>query len=189
VSGFQLDTVRLLGPRAPGGAILSDWVEMAGWEEGDTTVPDFFWRSLVADRSPYGTPPPGWYHRACLYCLEQSGGQDVEMSRFTNDRCPSIVVEFLDRVRNVIWNRKFFQTSHEKEGRLYGLAPSKAEAGDSVCILNGCSVPVILRRRTDIEGSWKLIGECFVYGTMDERSRKTQELETRYWVKWCRISD
>ncbi|RDW83049.1 hypothetical protein BP5796_04540 [Coleophoma crateriformis] len=183
VSGFQLDTIISLGPRAPGGAILSEWVGMAGWEEEDPTVPDFFWRSLVADRGPYGTPPPTWYHRACLYCLEQSGGNDVEMSRFTGDRCPSIVVEFLERVRNVIWNRMFFRTSSEEEGGLYGLAPSNSRVGDAVCILNGCSVPVILRQHHDFNDTWELIGECFVYGMMDgeamtdEKSRNTQEFE------------
>jgi hypothetical protein len=45
-----------------------------------------------------------------------------------------------------------------------GLGPMKARQGDHVCILYGCSVPVILR---EINGGFSLIGEAYVHGCMD----------------------
>lgn len=37
--------------------------------------------------------------------------------------------------------------------------------GDQICILYGCSVPVVLRPEGG--GRWKLVGECYVQGVMD----------------------
>ena len=54
----------------------------------------------------------------------------------------SFTREFLYRVQAVVFNRKFFEDEH---GNI-GLAPSDAQQGDMICILNGCSVPVLLRR-------------------------------------------
>jgi len=52
---------------------------------------------------------------------------------------------------------------------IYGLGPGqdpfKCKNLDLVCILKGCSVPVIVRKRK--EGRYKLVGESFVYGHMD----------------------
>ncbi|CAN8098610.1 unnamed protein product [Discula destructiva] len=45
-----------------------------------------------------------------------------------------------------------------------GMVPEKAEKGDVVCVLFGCSVPVLLRRHLD---SWTIVGECFLDGYMD----------------------
>jgi hypothetical protein len=74
-------------------------------------------------------------------------------------RC-SIVAEFLRRVQAVIWNKRLIRTKPYKPdesgkpdepdepdepGRL-GLVPEKAQTDDLICVLYGCSVPVVLRR-------------------------------------------
>jgi hypothetical protein len=46
-----------------------------------------------------------------------------------------------------------------------GMVPEGAMKGDLVCILFGCSVPVLLRRTKD-EDSFTVIGECFLDGCM-----------------------
>ena len=51
-----------------------------------------------------------------------------------------------------------------KKGFL-GMAPEKSRAGDIICILFGCSVPVVLRK-TAGETKFVFIGECFVDGYM-----------------------
>lgn len=48
---------------------------------------------------------------------------------------------------------------------LFGLCPPHTKAGDSICILFGCSVPVILRPRKD--GFVELVGEAYVHGKME----------------------
>jgi hypothetical protein len=37
--------------------------------------------------------------------------------------------------------------------------------GDLICILFGCSVPVILRKHKD--GFYEFVGESYIYGKMD----------------------
>lgn len=50
------------------------------------------------------------------------------------------------------------------------LLPGTAEKNDVICILYGCSVPVVLRetgeQTTTGEGMWELIGECYMYEMM-----------------------
>lgn len=52
-----------------------------------------------------------------------------------------------------------------------GLGPSKAQKGDIVCVLFGCSVPVVLRKtdppQTEGKPTFRFIGECYLDGFMD----------------------
>ena len=65
-------------------------------------------------------------------------------------RC-TIVAEFLRRVQEVIWNRKLMRT---KGGRL-GLVQDDVSPGFKVCILYGCSVPVILEEKPKTKAELK----------------------------------
>lgn len=53
-----------------------------------------------------------------------------------------------------------------REGRV-GMAPPNAMKGDLICILWGCNVPVLLRRRSEHEDQFLVVGECFVDGCME----------------------
>jgi hypothetical protein len=67
---------------------------------------------------------------------KRTPNNDVRTSEEIVHRTDSLGVEFLKRVRDVIWNRKFFVTElagSGTEGRL-GLAPNNAKEGDIVCI-------------------------------------------------------
>ena len=52
---------------------------------------------------------------------------------------------------------------------LYGLCPPDTRSGDVICILFGCSVPVILRPYLVQNGDteFELIGESYVHGKMN----------------------
>ena len=53
---------------------------------------------------------------------------------------------------------------------LVGLVPAETKKRELILILSGCSVPVVLRRveaPKSNEETFKLIGECFIYGMMD----------------------
>ena len=176
VSGFRLDTIAKLAPRASEGIILWEWLKLGGCDKKKTkqgiihTVPESFWRTLVADRGPKGTMPPSWYSIAFKYCLlHLTSTGDINTNRMIHE-CEegkfSLVVSFLQRVQSVIWNRKFLVS---KTNEWIGLAPTAAEPGDELVILAGCSVPVVLR---PVEESgkivgWYLVGECYVHGMMD----------------------
>jgi hypothetical protein len=57
-------------------------------------------------------------------------------------------------------NHYFFHTS----SGLLDLGHSGVQAGDSICVLDGCKVPTALRQG---DGRYILVGECFVLGLMD----------------------
>ncbi|KAK8133437.1 hypothetical protein PG984_005449 [Apiospora sp. TS-2023a] len=46
-----------------------------------------------------------------------------------------------------------------------GMTPKASKQGDSIFLLKGCNMPLVLRPYGD--GSYRLVGECFVHGIMD----------------------
>jgi hypothetical protein len=63
-----------------------------------------------------------------------------------------------------------------------GMAPCRARKGDSICVLLGCSIPVVLRKRND-DPSYEFIGEIYLHGFMDgeifeEVDSKKREVES-----------
>jgi hypothetical protein len=57
------------------------------------------------------------------------------------------------------------QESWSNRGTL-GMVPEKAKKQDAVCILAGCSIPVILRRYGDPD-KFEFVGECYLQGYMN----------------------
>lgn len=83
---------------------------------------------------------------ACKESVQKGGiaSGSVNTSDLINNERNSIVAEFCRRVQSVIWERRLFDT--DTRGRkTIGLARD-VRKGDKVCILYGCTVPVILRR-------------------------------------------
>lgn len=186
VKGFHLASIIKVSGRIAKGVIHAEWLQLGGWRTPENPskdrVPDRLWRTLVADRSPDGGNPPGWYHRACLHCLTDQSiidvNGDLTVSHKTRKPGSDIMMQFLKRAESVCWNRQFF-LAKEKDmdhlspvdatEELFGLAPKECAVGDTICILAGCTVPVILRKRTVLvdQPYYQVIGECYVHGRMD----------------------
>ena len=181
VTGIQVDTVTEVTSRIPPGLLTQECLQMGGCN-GFGDVPEELWRTLVAGRGPDGGNPPGWYHRACSSCFDLSSSSgDVNMnSLITDPKTPSLMVEFLKRVQGIVWNRLFVRS---EERKLFGLGPKGTQKGDLVCILYGCSVPVILRPHIATDSSiieyYEIVGESYIYGMMDGEAVSKVELETR----------
>lgn len=147
VKGFVLDVVERTTEASQNGAIPKEWIELADWKnplDVNTDVPEEFWRTLVADRGKDGRNPPVYYAKACKESVSKGGlltGAVNTTSLIHNER-NSIVAQFCRRVQAVIWNRSLIQT----ESKRLGLVAKGVRQGDLVCILYGCSVPVILRK-------------------------------------------
>jgi hypothetical protein len=200
VRGLRIDRISHIGARSIQGIIDRESLEMGGledgvWDDADDMelgglddkrrvprIPEALWRTLVADRDDKGNDPPLWYRRAFSNCLEQRTTQgDIMTNEITRQNdTPRFVNKFLQRVQAVIWNRKFFLA---KTKSLFGLAPSQARHGDFICILFGCSVPVVLRENqprwvsgfSEIakpEQTFTFIGECYVHGLMDGEAKE-----------------
>ena len=75
---------------------------------------------------------------------------------------PSIEArKFLNAVYSHFQGRSFIKT---REGYI-GLAPQTAVPGDHVCILLGCSTPILLRPAPN--NQFQVVGECYVHGLMN----------------------
>jgi hypothetical protein len=179
VRGRQLGIIEKLTGRVLHGVIPAEAFEYGGWPAISSggrkpdEVPDQLWRTLVADRGPNGINAPTWYRRACLECLHHvNANGDLNTNEFKNFHdTPATMKMFLERVQNVIWSRKFFLCKAMNGApRLYGLAPPKTTNGDIVCVLFGCSVPVVLRKcqtNNSTDDKYTFVGECYVHGMMD----------------------
>ena len=165
VKGFMLDTIDEVEQISRNGQIPQEWAELSGWTDADSDSPsdppDVFWRTLVADRGKDGRNPPVYYARACKESFKKggTGGGAVNTIDLINYERNSVVAQFCRRVQAVVWNRALIKT---RAGRL-GLVGKNVKKDDKVCILYGCSVPVILRENTckgdekfDSEMEWEL---------------------------------
>jgi hypothetical protein len=181
VKGFKLYTIASLSGCVLNGVIPREAFEFGGWpkKSKDTKYPDdtpeCLWRTLVADRGPDGTNAPTWYRRACRECfnhINMNGDLNTALLTTLGD-APRTMKAFPKRVREVVWHRKFFLTAGDEtrvRSPRYGLAPSRAEVNDIICIFFGCNVPVVLRKSMEQPGMYQLIGECYVHGIMNGES-------------------
>lgn len=144
VKGFQIDRIAKKEVASQVGNIPNHWLKAVGWQYTGEYPPQDFWKTLVADRGPYGRNPPAFYARACRESVNNGGKERgvINTEAFIDHGRCSIVAEFLRRVQAVIWRKSMIRTS---DGRL-GLVHEHAEEDDLICILYGCTVPVVLRR-------------------------------------------
>ena len=188
VIGFILDKVKKVERPSQNGNIPAKWFEACGWNrETDEFPGDYqfeeFWRTLVADRARNGRNPPSYYARACKMSLKKGLGSGALNSTelIDNGRC-SVVAEFFRRVQAVIWNRSLM---HTEQGNL-GIVREDVQENDLVCILRGCSVPVILRpvlkNKHNIEKEMEADAKDFDNEDMLQIMRK-------YFMRWSKLTN
>jgi hypothetical protein len=197
VTGLILGNVEKVSKRSLEGVILKDSLQILGWYgKFDYTpleryIPDRLWRSLVANRTAEGQMAPGWYRRACALALTKltHEGHLNLLGLVADASQPSMMIEYLKRVQDVFKCRRSFccprqslyhDCEHEdqsieseyddKVDPVFGLGPTDTSPNDFVCILFGCSVPVILRPlyKDPESRTWnvKLVGEAYVHDHM-----------------------
>jgi len=133
--------------------------------EPEASISAQFWRTMVAGKGPNGQNPPLSYSLVCQELFDEVYSINLQEAKnlTTND----VLKEFINRVLAIIWGRRLARTSKHKR---LALLPEETKSGDVICILYGCTVPVVLRklveRTTDGEDMWELIGECYVYEMM-----------------------
>lgn len=195
VQGFVLDTIAELQNSSQSGSIPAEWAHFANWDM-ITTPPEHFWRTLVADRGGDGKNPPVYYARACQESFRKGNVTSgvVDTTGLIEHERNSVVAQFCRRVQAAIWNRALVKT---KAARL-GLVAANVREGDLVCILYGCSVPVILRphgpKKKDVmesEMRWELnflanhVGKRY-HSRLDRRElfRKKREQDKKDYKLW-----
>lgn len=142
VEGFVLDTIHEKDAASQLGNIPSGWLKR-GQRHSTKTDEDTFWRTLVADRGPKGSAPL-FYKNVIRAALQAASSyNDYDTDKHIRTSSSEIVSDVLRRIQATIWGRRLIETEQLK---LLGLAPEKSHKDDLVCILYGCSVPVILRK-------------------------------------------
>lgn len=143
VQGFVIDTVEKVVEASQGGNIPRSWLDLGCWGPSyDKDPPAELWRTLVADRGSDNRNPLYYYARACKESVNRGGiaSGRVNTTALINNERNSIIAKFCRRVHTVIWARSMFRT---ESGKL-GIAASDVKVGDKICILYGCTVPVVL---------------------------------------------
>jgi Heterokaryon incompatibility protein (HET) len=173
--GFQLDIVSDVEDAARGGVIPSSWLDPKYKDGTANKISEPFWRTMVAGKGPDGKNASTSYS---LFCQEMFQTQhDINLVEEKQKSSNQVLIEFINRVLSVIYGRKLART--QKHRRL-ALLPPTTKDGDVICILYGCSVPVVLRNtgektkgsisgETNTPGGrniWELVGESYMYGMM-----------------------
>src|SRR3569833_1481787 len=70
--------------------------------------------------------------------------------------------EFIDRLEDVLRGRLILETARH----YLGLAPPSTLPGDEICVVLGCSLPMVLRP-LGADGHYQVIGPCYVCGLND----------------------
>jgi hypothetical protein len=156
VHGFVINEIGKALGVSRGGVIPPEWYdEWQAIRKSDKKVPSSsFWRTLVADRGPEGQmKPPSYYELACKYAFKNRVEQEDLNTRdmIAEPKCPPYVEEYLERVQAVTWTRKLVVLGTKGDDQRLGLVPKQSKKSDLICILQGCSVPVVLRRHDSLE--------------------------------------
>jgi hypothetical protein len=185
--GITLGEISQRSTRMADAIITQECLDILGTDQQSNLVglPDVIWRTLCADRDGRGGRAPSCFQSAMRHVLElNSEGpatadspdvvettSNIDVEEILDTEFPGLVKEFLTVVRDVVWNRRTFRgkATGTYDGPIMGLIPQFAKVGDMVCVLYGCSVPVVLRKHPcDLSGHyWQLIGEAYVHGFMD----------------------
>ena len=135
------------------GNIPHEWLDFGGWSNVKEQPPESFWRTLVADRDEKGHNPPSWYRRACKQSFSQRtlGGSLNTTNVINNNERSKIMTDYMKRVQSVVWMKKLMKSEGHNGDQLRGLVPNETERGDLICIIRGCSVPIVLRKTADAD--------------------------------------
>ena len=178
VRGFQVDCIQQISHRLYEGLIPHEWLVLGGWRrephdyKKEAAIPEELWRTLVANRTLEGEVPTQTYLVGLTWAIDRrNSNDDINTAELIRQGKPNTMIEYLKRAQEVIWNRRFFVLPDRPDGIGYrfGIAPTNAKVGDIICVLLGCSVPVVLSRidASNPQSGYELVGEAYLHGVMD----------------------
>jgi hypothetical protein len=187
VYGFILDKVGETWDSGAFGNVPASWLKAGHWDDVDQVPPDELWRTLVADRNAQGDDPDRWYPLVFQSTAKERGLDfGFETYRLIYESGNAPVSEVFRRVQAVVWNRRLIRTqgnymdwltNGKRQIGALGLAPDGTKKDDLICIISGCSVPLILREMTPDTADtasknsgdtlYTIIGECYIDHMMD----------------------
>ncbi|KAK4185824.1 hypothetical protein QBC35DRAFT_296799 [Podospora australis] len=161
---YIADYARYPAPKE-GGAFIECWYDRVGWssdlDTAKTAVDEHLKTLLLPKPSPRSWLSPLTHH---LRRLGSVLGVSVDNTGLLGPK--EQYIAYARRIYTACAHRRFFMT---KRGFI-GLAPSNAGKGDVVAVLQGGKTPFLLRPRQVHMGTYELVGECFVYGLMNQEA-------------------
>jgi hypothetical protein len=125
---------------------------------------DDLWRTFCCNRpDDEKVPPVDWsdYFNAFVFCfLPPQDKIDQMDARQIKEMCLR-EARFMRSFGLWCHNRRFYRS---EQGR-FGWVPDQTRPGDTLCILNGLSVPLVLRPTES--GYFEVVGDGYVQGMMD----------------------
>jgi hypothetical protein len=106
----------------------------------------------------------------------EDGDDDDSRDEIGYSRFMGSMIGFREASKNE--GRNFLRT---QEGRM-ALGPTGALPGDIIFIFYQCSVPLLLRRDTDVN-YFKLVGECYVHGLMDGEALRWRKRPSTFKIR------
>ncbi|KAJ1327037.1 protein SERAC1 [Microdochium nivale] len=201
IHGIVLGEIVRVSTRMASAVIPKDCLDILGLDLAATTTAtaqhsDALWRTLCADGSRSGRADKSSFSQAFAQSLllsttSPAGSEEpqdfasIDVEELLASRLQPNVHEYLEVVRDTIWNRRTCRLepcrppvmaesadASSETGALVGLVPQHARRGDMLCVLYGCSVPVVLRKilpSSQERGGtgWHLVGDAYVDGMMD----------------------
>jgi len=191
VQGVELGVIADLSARMADGIALQECLEMGGFSLRQATagqnVPDRLWRTLVAGIGSNGRPATTITRLAFVNLANKiSEHRSIDPGELLTAKLDVYIHQFVARLEEVVWNRRIFKgtpwnrsgTTLSQNDELFGLAPQQARMGDKICLLYGCSVPVVLREcqggvsrlcwlDQKTRSFYEIIGEAYVDGFMN----------------------
>jgi hypothetical protein len=187
--GIVLGVVNRRSTRMASGIITKECLDMLQTHSSQQTsglanLPDTIWRTLCADRDVRGDQVSTEYQSRIIEMIQLSQDKipegvsqhllksvsSIDVEEILEMELPKEVKEVALVVRDTIWNRRTFSGKpYRGDESLVGLVPQQAKVGDQLCIIYGCSVPVVLRKEWtgNEQYHWHFVGEAYVHGYMD----------------------
>ncbi|KAI1164195.1 heterokaryon incompatibility protein-domain-containing protein [Nemania serpens] len=135
---------------------------------------ELLWRTLTCNHTDFLNAVPNYYREwAMAYTDLVRGGLEAEAG---------FVQTWLPKARHVEAGIAYFSKGRRfagTDGGLIGWVPEEAVEGDVVVIPYGSKVPLVVR--SDGEGRYRLVGDCYIHGLMDGQAINApgrQERET-----------
>jgi hypothetical protein len=151
-------------------------------KSSSTTYYDAYWQTLCASMLPPQSNLSGIiqfrttdhsYHQHWYEVWCNANRIEVPSNTTSSNITEAEIHAFSNCVIRATKIRKLFIS--KEEGWL-GLAPMDAEVGDRIAILEGGSVPYILRQKCGQVNGWEIIGDAYVHGIMDGEGWNPDEL-------------
>ncbi len=174
--GIPLGVIERISPKMSEGTVSEESLELLGSIELNVdsarmSFDETTWEILCGGIGVENFRNSIEYKQAFTNLTEKK--RSINTGELLRERFPvlkNFEKDFLTNVQSICWNRKTFRGYATFDHRdLLGLAPTDAKIGDTLAILYGCSVPVVMRphRKEPCGTQWELIGEAYVHHYME----------------------